>query len=230
MPAKHSLWPRHRQARSPLKQPRPYGQAESCCSIDPTRLHATFFDKRDLPAQDQVLRGHGPVWLEKQGREPTYVGQQPQKQSNQQNHGIMMPQCPGLFATSRTPCLEYMRSTVKLVPVIAQSVASAIIGKTQTANAAMKVVSRAMDLENEFIPISRLGSSYVSNPHFSARALKVINSNDGDMRPSPFVQRRPKLPVSLLAGWPEAADRSLRIRHQSRATHSFPSRCTAMAG
>jgi hypothetical protein len=60
--------------------------------IDPTRRYASFFEKRDLPVQDQVLRGYGLVWLEKEGREPTDVGQQPQKESHQQDHEIMMPQ------------------------------------------------------------------------------------------------------------------------------------------
>jgi hypothetical protein len=70
----------------------PYGQAKSRCRIDPTRLHAPFFEKRDLPAQDQVLRGYGLAWLEKERREPTHVRQQPQKQSHQQDHEIMTPQ------------------------------------------------------------------------------------------------------------------------------------------
>jgi hypothetical protein len=91
MPAKHSLRAHHRQARSPVTQPRPYGQAKARCSIDPTRLDTPFFEKRDLAAQDQVLHGYGLARLEKQGREPTHVGQQPEKESHQQDHEIMMP-------------------------------------------------------------------------------------------------------------------------------------------
>jgi len=91
MPANHSLRAHHSQAASPLTQPAPYGQAKSRCSIDPMRLPAPFFERRDLPAQDQVLRGDGLARLEKKGREPTDVSQQPQKESHQQDHKIMMP-------------------------------------------------------------------------------------------------------------------------------------------
>ncbi len=101
MPANHGLGANDRQARSPVTQPRPYGQAKSCCSIDPTRLRAPFLEKRDLPAQDQVLGDNGLAWLEKEGSEPTGVGQQTQKQSHQQDHEMMMPQ--DLLATSRAP-------------------------------------------------------------------------------------------------------------------------------
>jgi hypothetical protein len=91
MPAKHSLRAHHRQARSPVTQPRPYGQAKSRCSIDPTRPDTPFLEKRDLPAQDQVLGDDRPARPENKDRELNHVGQHPQKESRQQDHEIMMP-------------------------------------------------------------------------------------------------------------------------------------------
>jgi len=69
----------------------PYGQAKARCRVDPARLYASFFEKRDLPAQDQVLGSDRLDWLENKGREPTHVRQQPKKKSHQQDHEIMMP-------------------------------------------------------------------------------------------------------------------------------------------
>jgi len=79
MPANYGLRAHDGQAGSPVTKPAPYGQAKSRYGIHAARLHGAFFEKRDLPAQNQVLRGYGMAWLEKEGREPTHVGQQPQK-------------------------------------------------------------------------------------------------------------------------------------------------------
>jgi hypothetical protein len=59
---------------------------------DPTRLDTPFLEERDLPAQDQVLGDDRLARLESKGRELNQVGQQPQKESRQVDHEIMMPQ------------------------------------------------------------------------------------------------------------------------------------------
>ena len=91
MPAKHSLRAHHRQARSPVTQPRPYGQAKARCSIDPTRSDTAFLEERDLPAQDEVLGHDRLARLENKGCELNRVGQQPEKESRQADHEIIMP-------------------------------------------------------------------------------------------------------------------------------------------
>jgi len=79
----------------------PYRQAKSRCGIDAARLDTPFLEERDLPAQNQVLRGYGLAWLEKEGCEPTRVGQRPEKQSHQQDHEIIMPQAVSLSRVAR---------------------------------------------------------------------------------------------------------------------------------